>query len=189
MAIDDDVPADAPTGDRIGLTGARFRARPPDGEPGPPAAPGRFETALRGYSRRDVDAHLARLDDRIRALEDALRDSERRRAAVEAHVAGLEAELRAVRASRPQRLPDPTEHGSVADGVLRQARREAARVRVEALAEARRLVDDARAEAARTRDRAGRAAADRAARVEQHLTQRVPELQPEQQRLPDPPPP
>jgi len=186
MVTDDEVPAHAPTGDRIGLTGARFRARSPGDGPRPPAVPGRFETALRGYARREVDAHLARQEERIRGLEDALRDSERRRAAVEAHAAVLESELAAARADRLQRPAEP-EHSSVADGLLRQARREAARVRVEAAEAARRLLDDAQAEAARTRERAERTAADWTARVEQHLARRLAEV--EVERLPDAPAP
>jgi DivIVA domain-containing protein len=185
MATDDDVPADAPPDDRIGRTGARFRPRSSDDGPRPPSASGRFETALRGYSRRDVDAHLAQLEDRIRVLEDAVRHSDQRRLAVESHAALLEAELSAARADRPQRPVEQLEQGSVADGLLRQARREAARVRVEAADAARRLLEDAQAEAARTRDRAERAAADWTARVEQHLTRRLAEV--EAERLPDSP--
>jgi len=181
MAHDDDVPADSPAGDRsddrIGRTGARFRSPSPAGDPPPPTAPaGRFETALRGYSRRDVDAHVARQEERIRLLEDALRDSDHRRMAVEAHAAQLEAELRATRDGGTQRPPDRLEQSPIGDGVLRMARREAARVRVEAAQEARRVLEDAHAEAARSRERAERAAAAWTDRVEQHLARRLAEV-------------
>lgn len=186
MAHDDDVPADSPAGDRsddrshdrIGRTGARFRSPAPTADPLPPIAhPGRFETALRGYSRRDVDAHVARQEERIRLLEDTLRDSEHRRMAVEAHAAQLEAELRATRDGGTQRPPDRLEQSPIGDGVLRMARREAARVRVEAAQEARRVLEDAHAEAARSRERAERAAAAWTDRVEQHLTRRLAEVE------------
>ncbi len=182
MAHDDDVPADSPAGDRgddrIWRTGARFRSASPVGDPAPPTAPpGRFETALRGYSRRDVDAHVARQEERIGRLEDALRDSEQRRTAVEAHAAQLEAELRAALSGGAQRPADRSEQSSIGDGVLRMARREAARVRVEAAQEARRVIEDAHAEAARSRERAERAAAAWTDRVEQHLTRRLAEVE------------
>lgn len=186
MAHDDDVPADSPAGDRsddrIGRTGARFRspspAPSPSADPAPPTAPpGRFETALRGYSRRDVDAHVARQEERIGRLEDALRDSDHRRMAVEAHAAQLEAELRAARSGGAQRPADRPEQSPIGDGVLRMARREAARVRVEAAQEARRVLEDAHAEAARSRERAERAAAAWTDRVEQHLTRRLAEVE------------
>ena len=92
MATDDEVPADAPTGDRIGLTGARFRARSPGDESRPPATPGRFETARRMLD--DAQAEAARTRDR------AERTAADWTARVEQHLARRLAEVEG------ERLPD-----------------------------------------------------------------------------------
>jgi cell division septum initiation protein DivIVA len=179
MAHDDDVTARPDRGDRIGLTGARFRHRPTAERPAPP--PNRFEVVVRGYARRQVDEHVTRQDERIRQLGDALRDCEQRRAALQERAAALEAEL-AVAHRRARPAPEPVHHGAIGDGLLRQARREAARIRADALREATALLDEARDEAARSRESTERTVAAWTSRVEQHLAERLAEFE---RRAPD----
>ncbi|MBC8092756.1 MAG: hypothetical protein H7Y15_12610 [Pseudonocardia sp.] len=151
MARDQDVPVDADAADnRIGLTGARFRFRPTTDQRRPAAPTPPFQVALRGYARQEVDDHLARTDEQIRRLHDALRDSEHRRARTEEHMALLESELADARSHRVGPTADERpEPGSVGHSLLRQAQRDAARIRAEAARDARLMLSDARAEITR----------------------------------------
>lgn len=167
QAVSIDVDA---SDDRIGVTGARFRFRPA-ADPSRPAAPALlFEVALRGYARQQVDDHMARKDEQIRRLHDALRDSEHRRARVEKHVALLESELAGAWSHRvgytANERPEP---GSVGHSLLRQAQRDAARVRAEVARDARPVLGDARAEITRRREQTEPVEPVRTARIERRL--------------------
>jgi hypothetical protein len=140
------------------LVGARFHAAPRPASPSPPVPrdrPGqRFDAALRGYDRRQVDAHLDAQEAEQARLRAEVEELRRRWQASQEHSAILQSELRQLRhrvvTAQP---PAPVESGSrpVADRVLRLARYEAAKIRATAIRESTALLDRARTEAASSR--------------------------------------
>jgi len=104
----------------------------------------RFELALRGYARSEVDRHIRELDAVIADLRVQLQREQHRREAVEAHVYALNAPLDQV-ASRPVQT-GPVE-GPLSEKLVRLARREAAELRAAARKDAATMLEEARREA------------------------------------------
>lgn len=145
----------------------------------------RFDVALRGYERRQVDQHLHQLERQVGSLRAQLTTSERLRNQAQEHANATETEMRALQA---QKLygEDPAPEDSFgyrAEKLLRMAEHEAADVRAKAAKEASTLIEQARAEAERHRHEVEQALISRAALLDQQAGQRTVELQEREQQI------
>lgn len=150
---------------RVGRTGARFPSAeavarwteddaPAPDRTGPPPGPARpdpptwqepaFAPALRGYDRAQVDAFVAGVREVVRDVRQQLAASERRCRAVEEHAAVTREELHELQRQRAGAPAPADEVGRHVERYLKLARRDAAAIRAQAVAEARQLVERAR---------------------------------------------
>lgn len=119
-----------------------------------------FELVLRGYHKRQVDDHLAAVDDELQALRQQRDTLERDLGRAVARTTELAAQLGQLQqrlesdtttpstASEATSEPDPySPPGPISDKLVRLARREAALVRANATREAAHILDAARAQA------------------------------------------
>lgn len=143
-----------------------------------------FDTALRGYERRQVDALVADRDATIARLEAEVSDTRRRLAATAEHVEYLENELR----QRPVAGSGPSGDegfGMRAEKLLRLAEQEAAELRNQASADSTSIIEQARTDAEKHRHEIEQDLISRGSALEQQATRRAAELQEREQQLAD----
>lgn len=155
-----------------------------DGAPLPTDAP--FDTALRGYDRRQVDEFVAARKKEVAALNAQLADERRERQAAADRADKASSELRDVRA-RSAHEPAVAEEsfGFRAEKLLRLAEQEAAEIRGNAGRESAAIVEQARKEAEQHRHEVEQTLISRASLLEQQAAQRSAELQEREQQVAD----
>ena len=146
-----------------------------------------FDTALRGYERRQVDDFVTEKNKEVSRLTMELAEANRQRRLATEHAESTEKELRDARARSAHMEPSVPEDsfGFRAEKLLRMAEQEAAEVRVHASRESAAIVEKARSEAERHRHEAEQALISRASMLEQQAAQRTAELQDREQQIAD----
>jgi len=144
-----------------------------------------FDTALRGYERRQVDEFVTEKNKEVSRLTMELAEANRQRRLATEHAESTEKELREARARSAHLEPAAPEDsfGFRAEKLLRMAEQEAAEVRVHASRESAAIVEKARSEAERHRHEAEQALISRASMLEQQAAQRTAELQDREQQI------
>lgn len=145
-----------------------------------------FDTALRGYDRRQVDDFVAARRKEIARLRDELADEQRDRRSADERVETTAAELREVRA-RSAHEPAVAEEsfGFRAEKLLRMAEQEAGEIRGNAGRESASIVERARNEAEQHRHEVEQSLITRASLLEQQSAQRSADLQEREQQVSD----
>jgi chromosome segregation ATPase len=146
-----------------------------------------FDTALRGYERRQVDDFVADKSKELSRLTMELAEANRQRRLATEHAEATEKEMRELRARSAHSEPSVPEDsfGFRAEKLLRMAEQEAAEVRVHASRESAAIVEKARSEAEKHRHEAEQALISRASLLEQQAAQRAAELQDREQQIAD----
>lgn len=162
------------------------------GQPGSPqhaapAAAAMFDTALRGYDRRQVDDAITRKDEELDRLRTDLMEISRQRRLATDHAEATEKELRDLKARSAHAQPTSPEDGFGfrAEKLLRLAEQEAAESRSIASRESAAIVEKARTEAERHRHEAEQSLIARATVMEQQAAQRTAELQEREKQIAD----
>lgn len=144
-----------------------------------------FDSALRGYERRQVDQFVAdRTEEVARLLRDLAEAQRQRRLATE-HAEGTERELRELRATMVAGGAEGSRNsfGYRAEKLLRLAEQEAAEARNHATRESAWIIELARTEAEKHRHDVEQNLISRAALLEQQAAQRAAELQDREQEM------
>jgi cell division septum initiation protein DivIVA len=146
-----------------------------------------FDTALRGYERRQVDEYVGDKSKEISRLTMELAEANRQRRLATEHAEATEKEMRELRArsAHSERAVPEDSFGFRAEKLLRMAEQEAAEVRVHASRESAAIVEKARSEAEKHRHEAEQALISRASLLEQQAAQRAAELQDREQQIAD----
>lgn len=157
----------------------------------PPATPDGgtehpFDTALRGYERRQVDEFVAARAKEISRLKAQLADERAQRQAATERADATVTELREVRARSAHEPADPQESfGFRAEKLLRMAEQEAVEIRGNAGRESASIVEQARKEAEQHRHEVEQTLISRASLLEQQAAQRSSEIQEREQQIAD----
>lgn len=150
------------------------------------STPAPFDVALRGYERRQVDEHFARMRAETGAMRTALAESDRQRRVATDHAEATEEENRRLRAAGPAVDTPPEEgFGFRAEKLLRLAEQEAAEVRARTRQESVALLEQARADAEKHRHEVEQSLIARAAQLDQAAARRTVELQEREQQISD----
>jgi cell division septum initiation protein DivIVA len=159
---------------------------PSPAAPTPPGAP-TFDTALRGYERRQVDDYVAQIRAQSAAMRDELAEAQRQRKLATEHAEATENELRELRARSPHGEPSVKEDsfGYRAEKLLRMAEQEAAEARSHATKESASIIERARTEAEKHRHEVEQNLIARASQLEQQAAARNTELQEREQQIAD----
>jgi cell division septum initiation protein DivIVA len=145
-----------------------------------------FDTALRGYERRQVDEFVAAKKKEIGRLTAELGESARQRKLATDHAESVEVELRELRARPAAGGASPEEgFGFRAEKLLRMAEQEASEVRMNAGRESAAILEKARSEAERHRHEGEQTLIARAAVIEEQAAARSAELQEREQQIAD----
>ena len=132
-----------------------------------------FDTALRGYERRQVDDFVAARSKEISRLKSQLADERRQRQAATERADAAATELREVRARSAHEPADPQESfGFRAEKLLRMAEQEAVEIRSNASRESSSIIEQARKEAEQHRHEVEQTLISRASLLEQQAAQR-----------------
>jgi cell division septum initiation protein DivIVA len=160
------------------------RPRSPQGA-GTDANAAVFDTALRGYDRRQVDELIAAQREQIARLQGELAESERRQRAAADHAAATETEVRNLRATIPAQSGAPVEEGFGfrAEKLLRLAEQEAADMRAHSSRESVAVLERARAEAEKHRHDVEQSLIARAAQLDEKASRRSIELAEREQQM------
>jgi cell division septum initiation protein DivIVA len=143
-----------------------------------------FDTALRGYERRQVDDFVSARSKEISRLKAQLSDERRQRQAATERADASAAELREVRARSAHEPADPQESfGFRAEKLLRMAEQEAVEIRSNASRESASIIEQARKEAEQHRHE--QTLISRASLLEQQAAQRSAEIQEREQQVAD----
>lgn len=154
----------------------------------PPSAQGDvpFDTAMRGYERRQVDEFVAARKEEVSALTTELAEERRRRHLATEQTDSVTAELRELRARSPHEPAVPEESfGFRAEKLLRMAEQEAIEIRGNASRESASIVEQARKEAEQHRHEVEQTLISRASLLEQQAGQRSAELLEREQQVTD----
>lgn len=155
----------------------------------PPAAPSTdshsFDTALRGYERRQVDEFVSRHTRELAGLRRELSESQRQRRLATEHAEATETELRELRARSVHGEPAAVEDsfGYRAEKLLRMAEQEASEARSHATRESAAIIEQARTDAEKHRHEVEQSLISRASMLEQQAAQRTAELQEREQQI------
>lgn len=146
-----------------------------------------FETALRGYERRQVDEFVAVKTSEIGRLKAELAEAQRQRRLATDHAESTEAELRELRTRSAHVEPMVPEDsfGYRAEKLLRMAEQEAAEVRSNATRESAGIIEAARTDAEKHRHEVEQTLISRSSLLEQQAAQRAKELQEREQQISD----
>ena len=145
-----------------------------------------FDTALRGYERRQVDDFVAARSKEISRLKAQLADERRQRQAATERADAAAVELREVRARSAHEPADPQESfGFRAEKLLRMAEQEAVEIRSNASRESASIIEQARNEAEQHRHEVEQTLISRASLLEQQAAQRSSEIQEREQQVAD----
>jgi cell division septum initiation protein DivIVA len=145
-----------------------------------------FDTALRGYERRQVDDFVAARSKEVARLKSQLADERRQRQAATERADAAATELREVRARSAHEPADPQESfGFRAEKLLRMAEQEAVEIRSNASRESASIIEQARKEAEQHRHEVEQTLISRASLLEQQAAQRSSELQEREQQVAD----
>jgi hypothetical protein len=145
-----------------------------------------FDSALRGYERRQVDEYVARQRNETTTLRAQLAEAERQRRLATEHAEATEEENRRLRATAGREAPPPEEgFGFRAEKLLRLAEQEAAEVRARTRQESVGLLEQTRAEAEKHRHEVEQQLIARAAQLDQAAARRAVELQEREQQISD----
>jgi hypothetical protein len=165
-----------PGADNSAFTPASAQSASPAAWEAEPSRPA-FPTVRRGLDAAAVEAHIARLDASMAELRAALEDSERRRTMAEQHAVAVEEEIRVVR-SGLQATPAPEAgFGARAERMLRLAETEAEQIRTAANRSAAEVTERSRGEAERHRHDVQQRLIAESSRAEEHARRRADELQ------------
>lgn len=153
----------------------------------PPARSGTpFDTALRGYDRRQVDDFVVARTQEIARLKSELADASRDRRSAHERAEASEAELRDVRARSAHEPPVAEESfGFRAEKLLRMAEQEAVEIRGNAGRESASIVERARKDAEQHRHESEQSLIARASLLEQQAAQRSADLLEREQQVSD----
>ena len=142
-----------------------------------------FDTALRGYERRQVDDFVSARSKEISRLKAQLADERRQRQAATERADATATELREVRARSAHEPADPQESfGFRAEKLLRMAEQEAVEIRSNASRESASIIEQARKEAEQHRHEVEQTLISRASLLEQQAAQRSAEIQEREQQ-------
>jgi hypothetical protein len=167
-------------------TSTRPSAGPAGSRPDQRAPTAQFDTALRGYERRQVDEYVARHRNEMAGLRAQLAEAERQRRLATEHAEATEEENRRLRASAGREAPPAEEgFGFRAEKLLRLAEQEAADVRARTRQESVALLEQTRAEAEKHRHEVEQQLIARAAQLDQAAARRAVELQEREQQIAD----
>lgn len=157
-------------------------ASPPANEP-----PQAFDTALRGYERRQVDEYVGEQAKEIARLTSELAEAQRQRRLANEHAEATEREIREFRARSAHAEPAVPEDGFGfrAEKLLRMAEQEATEIRTHASRESAAIIEKARTEAEKHRHEVEQNLISRASLLEQQAAQRAAELQDREQQIAD----
>jgi len=145
-----------------------------------------FDTALRGYERRQVDDFVAARSKEVARLKSQLADERRQRQAATERADAAATELREVRARSAHEPADPQESfGFRAEKLLRMAEQEAVEIRSNASRESASIIEQARKEAEQHRHEVEQTLISRASLLEQQAAQRSSEIQEREQQVAD----
>jgi cell division septum initiation protein DivIVA len=159
---------------------------PAPGTPQAGAGGDAFDTALRGYDRRQVDDFVAARKKEIDRLNAQLAEERRDKQAAVERADKSAAELREVRARSPHEPSVPEESfGFRAEKLLRMAEQEAVEIRGNASRESAAIVEQARKEAEQHRHAVEQTLISRASLLEQQAAQRSAELAEREQQVTD----
>jgi len=157
--------------------------------PAPPRGPDgqSFDTALRGYERRQVDEFVNEKQKEVSRLRMELADAQRQHRRAKEHAEATEVELRELRAKSAHTEPMSMEDsfGYRAEKLLRMAESEAADARNHASRESAAIIEQARTEAEKHRHEAEQTLISRASLLEQQAAQRTAELQERELQIAD----
>jgi hypothetical protein len=145
-----------------------------------------FDSALRGYERRQVDQYVARQRDESATLRARLTEADRQRRMATEHAKATEEENRRLRSSAGREAPPPEEgFGFRAEKLLRLAEQEAAEERARTRRESGALLEQTRAEAETHRHEVEQSLITRGAQLDQAAARRAGELQEREQQIAD----
>lgn len=146
-----------------------------------------FESALRGYDRRQVDDFVAAKNKEVAGLRLELAEAQRQRQRATEHAESTESELRELRARSAHTDPVKPEDGFGfrAEKLLRMAEQEAAEIRTSAGRESAAVIERARTDAEKHRHETEQTLIARASLLEQQAAQRTAELQEREQQISD----
>jgi hypothetical protein len=164
--------------------------RPPAGSsgslPDQRASTSPFDSALRGYERRQVDEYVARQRNETATLRAQLAEAERQRRLATEHAEATEEENRRLRSNAGREAPPAEEgFGFRAEKLLRLAEQEAAEVRARTRQESVGLLEQTRADAEKHRHEVEQQLISRAAQLDQAAARRAVELQDREQQISD----
>lgn len=151
----------------------------PSGSTPPGNAPDQpFESALRGYDRRQVEDFVRAKKKEIAALTAELAEATRQRRLAAEQVEATEKELRELRerASQNDAAPVGDGFGFRAEKLLRLAEQEASEIRASAGQESAAVIEEARSQAEQHRHEVERDLIARKSQIEQQAAQRNAEL-------------
>jgi hypothetical protein len=157
----------------------------------PTTAPGSdgqsFDTALRGYERRQVDEFVVDRQKEVARLRMELAEAQRQQRLATEHAEATETELRELRAKSAHVEPKSVEDsfGYRAEKLLRMAEHEAAEARSHASRESAAIIEQARTDAEKHRHEVEQTLISRASLLEQQAAQRTAELQEREQQIAD----
>lgn len=168
-------------------------AAPATTTPTSPSSPGpgpdgqTFDTALRGYERRQVDEFVVERQKEIARLRMELAEAQRQQRLATEHAEATETELRELRAKSAHVEPKSVEDsfGYRAEKLLRMAEHEAAEARSHASRESASIIEQARTDAEKHRHEVEQTLISRASLLEQQAAQRTAELQEREQQIAD----
>jgi hypothetical protein len=167
-------------------TSTRPAAGPSGSPPDQRATSSAFDSALRGYERRQVDEYVARQRNETATLRAQLAEAERQRRLATEHAEATEEENRRLRSTAGREAPPPEEgFGFRAEKLLRLAEQEAAEVRARTRPESVGLLEQTRAEAEKHRHEVEQQLISRAAQLDQAAARRAVELQEREQQISD----
>lgn len=146
-----------------------------------------FDTALRGYERRQVDEFVVERQKEVSRLRMEVAEAQRQQRLAVEHAEGTETELRELRAKSAHSEPKSVEDsfGYRAEKLLRMAENEAAEARGNASRESAAIIEQARTDAEKHRHEVEQSLISRASLLEQQAAQRTAELQEREQQIAD----
>lgn len=146
-----------------------------------------FDTALRGYERRQVDEFVVERQKEVARLRMELAEAQRQQRVATEHAEATETELRELRAKSAHVEPKSVEDsfGYRAEKLLRMAEHEAAEARSHASRESASIIEQARTDAEKHRHEVEQTLISRASLLEQQAAQRTAELQEREQQIAD----
>jgi chromosome segregation ATPase len=159
------------------------RSSPPTVGRGPQT----FDTALRGYDRRQVDEFVAERSKEIAQLKAELGEAQRQCRMATEHAQATEREIRdlKVRSAHIEPAAPEDSFGFRAEKLLRMAEHEAVEIRTHAGRESAAIIEKARTDAEKHRHEVEQSLIGRASMLEQQAAQRATELQDREQQIAD----